>query len=382
MKVLQGRSMSPMAARAVAEAADGWSGTPDIIFAFCSSQQVPTEVAAALKARWGAVPVVGGTTAGEFLGGAHTTGSLVLAGLVDSGVRWATTLVEDVSRFDAATARRVAAGLLAALGLDESAAFDPEELFCLTFIDGLSMMEEKVVALLADELAGVRIAGGSSGDDLMFERTWVFHDGQARSNAAVIVLGQSVTTEVEIVKHQHFVTTPSRLVITRADTDARVVYEMDGYPATVAYAAALGLELEALTSDVSFLHPLVFECDGQLYVRSIQSLNDDQSITFYCAIEPGMVVSIGGHEEMTEALARQLDTLERADFMLGFNCILRSLEANAKACHHGLSDVLSRRCGGMIGFDTYGEQLDGLHINQTLVAVTFNSRQPDAGRPQ
>lgn len=370
MKVLTGRSMRSDPVEAVAEATYGWTETPEILFLFSSSTRPPQAVAATLAARLPGVQMVGCTTAGEHHCGEHSNGSLVVAGLVDSGVRWATTTVRGLKDFDKARALQVTGRLYADLDVDLNRHFAPADFFCLLFIDGLSMMEERVSALLAEALEGVRLAGGSAGDDLAFEKTWVFHNGQASTDAATIVMGHAIKTEVEIVKHQHFVTTPTHLVITKAEPALRLVQEINGYPAAEAYAAALGLEVNELTSEITFLHPLTFCCDGEIYVRSILKINPDQSISFYCSIEKGMVLEIGGHTDMTKALAQQLDAEEgRADFVLGFNCILRALEAKQGGDHEALSEVIARNSCAMIGFDTYGEQLDGLHINQTLVAV-------------
>lgn len=379
MLVSSGRSEAANGATAVAEATRDWQAAPDIIFAFASTRQDAGEVAAALEARFPGVPVAGCTTSGEHLGGEHHNGTLVLAGLVSSGIRWAVARIEGLGALDEAGARRTAAGLFAKVGASP-AELDPSRFFGLLFIDGLSALEERVASLLADALEGVRMAGGSAGDDLKFQRTAVLHGGEAVSGAAVLVLGRCEETEVRILKHQHFVTTPRTLVITRADTATRTVHEINGYPAREAYAAALGLQPDELTAKVTFLHPITFVHNGEIYVRSIQRLNADGSITFYCAIEPGMVLQVGGHGEMCSSLVRELAGGEPADFLLGFNCILRALEAEELGAHERLGEALRGASRASVGFDTYGEQLDGLHINQTLVAVLFRRRDSGGQR--
>ena len=374
MRVLQGRTNASEGGPAVAEATESWAETPEIVFVFCSTVQDPHSVSKALAERYPGVPIAGCTTSGELLAGEHTNKTMVIAGLVDSGIRWHTTVVRDLKAFDEEAAVAAAGRLFAGVETDTED-FDPENHFCLLFVDGLSMKEEGVSALLADAIEGVMLAGGSAGDDLAFAKTLVIHEEGAESDAAVVVMGKAERASFKIIKHQHYVTTPRSLVITRADVAARRVYEMDGYPAAEAYAAALGVPLAELTTEQMFLNPMTFQCNGELYVRSIQTRNDDQSLTFYCGIEEGMVLDIGGHNDMEETLREDLGALDeetgKVDFLLGFNCILRALEAQEGDTHARLGAVLNDHSAAMIGFDTYGEQLNGLHINQTLVALAI-----------
>jgi hypothetical protein len=376
MQVLQGHSAKVKGREAVQEATQGWNpqgGTVDMVLAFSSTAQDPDEVAAALGERFGSTPIVGCTTAGEHLGDKHYNQGLVVAGIVSPRIRWATQVATNLEHFDEDVARQVSDSLLGALKIARDD-IDPQKHFCLTFIDGLSCKEEVVSSLMADALEGVPLLGGSAGDDLKFKRTHVFHGAKAHTGAAVFALAES-EAPFEIIKHQHYTTTPKSLVITRADVSTRRVYEMDGYPAIEAYASALGMPVAEVTGDVTFMNPLTFVCNGEIYVRSIQRVEPDGSIIFYCGIEEGMVLSVGGHEEMRHALSRDIDDLRRrmkgADLFIACNCILRALEASKLKQYEALGDILSQFGGSVIGFDTYGEQLSGLHINQTLVGIAI-----------
>ena len=341
-----------------------------MIFAFHSPRLDAQEVAATLARTFPAARVVGCTTAGEFLGESHCKGELVVAGLVTPRIRWSAPVVMDASTFDAEAAARATRNLLASVDrvYDD---LDRSKHFCVMLIDGLCGREETVTAAMAEALAGVPLVGGSAGDDLAFKQTRIISGGEAYDGSVVFVLAES-ETPFEIVKHQHFVKTNRYLAVTRVVPQERRVVEIDGMPAATAYARALGIERESFTAEVAFANPLTFQCNGELYVRSVQRVDPDGSIVFYCAVEEGMVLDVGGHEEIDTALALHAGP-DRSEgtFMLAFNCILRALEADSLKKHETLGRELRRFSRHVIGFDTYGEQLNGLHINQTVVGVVL-----------
>jgi hypothetical protein len=340
-----------------------------MIFAFAATKQDAVAVADELARRFPGVPMAGCTTTGEQLDGQHSNGSLVIAAIESEELRWETALVE---RLEDSEIRNAVEDLLGRLQVDRDS-FDPKHYFAVTFIDGLSCREESYIATLAEALEGIPVLGGSAGDDLAFERTLVFADGRARSGAAAIVLAHA-PHGYRILKHQHFRPTSATLAVTRVDPAQRRVFEFDGMIAAEAFARAVGTTREALTTDATFLRPMLLSVHGEIYVRSIRSIEEDGSLVFYCAVEEGMVLQIGAHEDMLQAMAEDFSRAGAgppADFLLSCNCILRALEADRKGLHQGLGERIRTLAHSSIGFDTYGEQLNGMHINQTVVALAL-----------
>lgn len=372
MQVHSGRSFREDSVEAIDEATMTWAADlkPEIVFAFASTKQDAGAVARTLAERYPNAIVVGCSTTGEHVGGEHSKGALALTALCESGVRWAATVIRGLASFDDAGASVTTRSLFGDLGVNVDD-FAPEEFFCLWFIDGLRAKEEVVGALIADALEGVRLVGGSAGDDLAFKQTVVIYGGEAITDAAVLLMGHA-KGRFEILKHQHFTTTTRRLVVTKVDAAERRIYEIDGLPAVEAYANALGLATDAVTSDVTFMNPVTFSCNGEIYVRSVQRLEPDGSMVFFCAVEEGMVLEIGSHHDMCASLASDFERITARgpfDFMLGFNCILRALEADKIGAVDRLGELWRGAARSSLGFDTYGEVLDGIHINQTLVAI-------------
>ncbi|MEM9615107.1 MAG: FIST N-terminal domain-containing protein [Actinomycetota bacterium] len=381
MDVRQGTSAHPDADAAVAEATTDWPAEPQLLIAFNSSTMDAGALSAALARTFPGSPLVGCTTAGEHLGDRHLSESFAVAGVWDSTVRWQTCAIRGLADFGTDDATAEVDRMLAALGADRET-MEPNDYFAMLLIDGLSMQEERVTGLLAEALEGIPLAGGSAGDDLGFDTTYVLTEDGAFSDGAILVLAATGSAQVEILKHQHYVNTSTALCITKADPAQRVVMEIDGYPALEAYAAALGLAPEEVTDDVTFLNPITFSLNGEIYVRSIQSIRDDGALVLYCAIDEGMVLRIGSQRDMATELRERMNRFDtergRADLIIGFNCILRSLEADRIGQSADLSCILGERADAVIGFDTYGEQHNGLHINQTLVAIAIHDQRVGA----
>jgi hypothetical protein len=373
MGLLQGSSRETDGASAVAEATRGWMAAPEIVFVFVSTKQDAGVVAAALHERFPESIVVGCTTTGEHLNGEHFRGAVVMTGMYDTGIRWTTTSFEGLVGLNQPEAEEVAKAMFKSLGTDTDD-FDPAEYFCISFIDGLRGREELITAHLAEALEGVQLVGGSAGDDLAFRETKVIAGGRAFTDGVVLVMGHA-KDRFQILKHQHFTTTTRRLAITKVDVAARRVYEMDGLPALTAYALALDLPLAEVTSDVTFNHPLTLTCRGEIYVRSVSKVHEDGSISFFCAVEEGMVLEVGGHHDLVTHFQDNIDAVTAGkgvfDLLLGCNCILRALEADKSDVVGPVGAVWNRVARASIGFDTYGEQVNGMHINQTLVAIGF-----------
>ena len=61
---------------------------------------------------------------------------------------------------------------------------------------------------------------------------------------------------------------------------------------------------------------------------------------------------------------------------IGCDCFLRRLEVEERGLGEAASELLRRQ--QVIGFNTYGEQYNGMHINQTFTGVAIG--QPRARR--
>ena len=187
-----------------------------------------------------------------------------------------------------------------------------ENSFALLLIDGLSMREEAVTRALQSALGRLPLIGGSAGDGVNFDCTYVYFEGRFHSDSAVLILA-TTRLPFKLFKTQHFVATGERLVVTEADTALRIVKEINGLPAAQEYARILGIDVRDLAPKRFAAWPVVVLIDGTNYVRSIQKVNPDDSLTFYCAIENGLVLRVAKGVDLVENLEQAFHAVTQRD---------------------------------------------------------------------
>ncbi len=252
---------------------------------------------------------------------------------------------------------------------DES---NPSYNFVICLMDGMSYMEEAITAALHWGLDDIPLLGGSAGDSLDFNETSLVLNGEILEGNAIILQIKS-RLPVEVFKTENFVPTSKKLIVTESEPDKRIVHEFNGAPAAITYAEIIGTDPESLTPQSFASHPLVVRVGGEYYCRSIQKVNDDGSLTFFCAIDDGIVLTVAeptGMARTTDSKMQDLkESLGDIDFVLGFDCVLRQIDARNRQVTHRISKIYEEN--NIIGFNTYGEQYQSMHLNQTLTGVAF-----------
>lgn len=352
---------------------------PDTAFVifFCSSHYDLDALADEMNRLFAGVRVVGCTTAGEIGPGGYFDFSLAGASFSTTDFAVETGLFENIQQFDIARGQAFTHALLQHVEAKAPSCNDKNS-FAFLLIDGLSMREEPVVRTIQAGLGNIPLVGGSAGDDLKFVRTWIFHDGAFHSDCAMLLLA-TTPLPFKVFKTQHFASDSERLVVTEADPALRLVKEINGLPAAEEYARIIGSTLEGLNAERFANAPVVVVIDGTDYVRAIQKANADGSLTFFCAIEEGLVLRVAHGVALMDNLLQAFDAL-RAQIgplqaVLACDCILRNLEITHNALKERVSAVF--RENNAVGFSTYGEQYGGVHVNQTLTGIAFGNRPVD-----
>jgi len=337
---------------------------PQLVLFFCSASYDLVKLATELQAAFGDTPVVGSTTPGQIGLGGFTRGGITALSL--AGEITVQTFAVELAEMD-----QIVPGIAtAAKALRHShPGWRP---FGLLLVDGLSRAEERLASLLYRHLPQVPFVGGSAGDDLDFRKTYVYAEGIFRTGMAVFTLFNTALP-FRTFKFEHFVPTDDILIVTSSGPDNRTVREINGEPAAQVYADLIGVPLESLNSTVFALQPLVLEMGGEQYIRSIGSANPDLSLNLFCAIEDGVILRLSRTVDPVEAtraaFQRVRDEIGEPALVIGCDCILRRLEYESSGLLGTIGNILSHN--QIFGFSTYGEQYDGMHMNQTFTGVAI-----------
>lgn len=286
----------------------------------------------------------------------------------------ADTLIEEVRSFGLPDARDVVRSLRARI--ERSAGAARPHQFGLLLVDAEARCEERLIAALGTELAGVPIVGGSAGDFLFnpkgdFEgSTRILYQGRALRQAAVfcLVAGDS---PVLAINHTHYSPGKRKLVITEADPDRRLVREIDGRNAVEAYSAALGLKRPAREVGELAMFPLMVRVGGHYFCRGVQRMYANGSLEFACAMEPGMVVALAEPGDMVARLEGMFTSMREQlgspELVIGFDCAARTVCMEQSGVEGAIAKVMKRQ--SVVGFATLGEQFNTIHANNSFTCL-------------
>lgn len=378
LSVRRGKSFSRDEVQAVAELAAAIHQPDARLTVFhCSPSYDLERLGAAIAERFANQVVVGCTSAGEIGPGGYSHGSITGVSLASEELSLICRRLDGVQHVQMRDGQELAESMLRSID-PQGQARAAGNLFGFLLIDGMCMKEELVVASLYRGLGDVQLFGGSAADGVQFGTTYVYHDGAFRSDSAVFTLVRT-TLPFTVFKTEHFVGTNDKLVVTAADPERRIVTEIEGESAARAYARAIGMSIEQLTPAVFAENPVVVRLGGTYYVRSIQKQNPDESLTFFCAIDEGIVLTVARGVDILENLKGAFDQVERSigkpKIVLGCDCMLRGLELDQRNLRGPVGAFLGEH--NVCGFGTYGEQFNAMHVNQTFTAVAI--AEPIAG---
>ncbi len=324
-------------------------------------------LAQALDAHTGGVPVFGCTSAGQITERGYETEALLLLAFPKAHFRCSSILFEPLNPLPiteiATRTKRRADNFVHTAGWNRLG---------LVFADGLSKQEDLLISALSNVLDDMPVFGGSAGDGLRFEETFVLHNNRFYRDAALLLLLET-NLGFQGLGFDHFLPTSRQVVITEANPRERLVYEINGAPAAQEYARLVGCAVEDLSPHIFAENPMLVEHNQNHYVRAISDATDSHALSFLAAIDDGLIMSLGKGREIMATLKDGLSVADSAgrtpDFILGFDCVLRKLEIEHKQLSGEVSSVFRDR--RVFGFNTFGEQHRGLHMNQTFVGVAF-----------
>jgi hypothetical protein len=340
---------------------------PRAVIYFASSQYDPQAISQAMQNAFPQADTFGCSTAGEIVSG-HMLKNSVVAMAINSVVIEDMNIqivpqIQTENRVDDAFAG------FADYFKTEPMTMDVDEYVGIILVDGLRGAEERLMDRIG-ELSELFFIGGSAGDDLKFSQTWIFANGQAYTDAALLALLKP-RVGFSFIKTQSFKTCPAKLTATKVNAKERKVIEFNNQPASVAYAQAIGTSVDDV-EDYFMSNPIGLVIEDDPYVRSPQRI-EDQSMFFYCNVMEGMELNL---LESTDIVSDTKAAVEEAAAegnniagIINFHCILRTLGLEKAGQTEDYGAIFSKI--PTIGFSTYGEAFLG-HINQTATMLILN----------
>ncbi|MCX6179068.1 MAG: hypothetical protein NT163_06860 [Chlorobiales bacterium] len=165
--------------QAAQDAIEESEGIPKILIVFGAMRFNHRELLAGISSVAGAVPMVGGTTAGEISTAGFSTDSVVVMALSNEDLEFVTGIGQNMSSNETACSMEMANHIL------NKVAFDPNASL-LVFPngmggDGLKVLEGLQLVLGKD----FEITGGYLGDDERFESTFQYYNGMVYKDSIV-----------------------------------------------------------------------------------------------------------------------------------------------------------------------------------------------------
>ena len=315
--------------------------------------------------------VVGCSSSGELGPGGFHEGGISAMSLAHPRLRLSARLIPSLSETDLATFDALPDELSGELGRTLSELGDGRHTF-VTFFDGLSEREDMITAYLGRRLHRLPLVGASAGDLMRMEETRLVLDDTVLSDAALVVLLET-PEPIVVIHHHHFHPTGQEVQVTRVDRSGRHILELDHQPARERFAELIGHPVEQITDEIILDNPFATQLRGRWSLCSvIQVTKDGLRVGRTVAPEQTLMIMRPGDlvtetraamHEVSEALGREPEAL------LLFNCAGRWLTARAGDGLEALHEAFGP--APLAGLNSYGEQVDTLHVNHTLTGIAF-----------
>ncbi|CAB3287284.1 conserved protein of unknown function [Methanocaldococcus lauensis] len=400
LKVGVGHSEDPK--EAIKMALEKTGGNPDLTIVFSSSNLNPEEVYNAIKEEVGNSAIIGGTTAGEITNIMEkpTTNTVAVMTLKSPYLKVGVGVGKNLSEKPFEGGKEAIHNAYASLKNNPTASAIISVAFMnkhskdilkmkpfvnIVIPDGLSGKEEEFLRGIVSEVGcNVPIVGGSTGDDLKFEKTYQFANGVYSNTGIVATLSSALKIGVGY-SHPYFPTKKGAII---TKSEGRTVYELSHRPAVEVMKELL--EVDELTPEIFAQKPMGVKSSdvfGEYTIKSAMKANDDGSITFYSEVNEGQYLTVmdTNREYAIEAFKKALNNAiinagspKRIGAIIIFNCILRHL-LNERLNNNDL-EIIKEVIGDVpvIGFNTYGEQGTTLggsigHYNQTSTILVIGN---------
>jgi len=354
-------------------------GTPKVVFVYASRGRDHKAIRQALRGRLPKeTPIVGASTAGELTNHGYAAGSILigaLSGDIDVGVGIGRGLTRDAVRAGASALEQAASQL----GVRPTA-LDPRKHVGVVIDDGFKMKKEELLLGVLENNQGLVIVGGGAADPDV-QSAVLYTDTDVIDDAALVVLFSTNTPWAALRAHSYG-PIGATVRVTKVDSTARRILELDDRPAALRYAELCGVAPEQLTfanMPTWLRHSLALKVGREYFLRAVWKADEDDSLVGLNMIPVDQQLEIVCSGDIVESTRRFLTEelprrVPKPTAALFFDCQARRLAATIGGKLDALGDVfkLAPPC---VGLNVHLETYCGFQINSTLTALAFGAGQ-------
>ncbi len=319
-----------------------------------------------LQAHYPNATVIGSSTYVNYNSEGYShCGASVMA--INSGIEVSAGLLFDIDRHPAMYKEHIR------LALEKLSSH--ENTCCLEFMTAFGKGEELVLDTFEESLTGtgIPVAGGSAGAGIEKKDTFVALNGEIYKQTCAFVFIHNLEGKINFYRENIFKPTSNRFTVTYADCEERTVMEYDEEPAAEILARVLGVSVDNL-KEALVTHPMGRIVDDGINITEVDEVFDDGSISYYATIYNHTKLLLLETDNIrrvwNETVQRVKNDIENPAFTISINCLSRSRLFEKDSCFGEFVNTL-RNHGKFIGLSGYGEQLNYVHLNQTMILIVF-----------
>lgn len=332
------------------------------------------ELSSELKKTFPQAEVVGTSTAGEISKNGFSDGTIVLSALTCNQTQFKGVLIGDIEGFPLIN-QKVLENAATECGMHLRGRSNGN--FALVFINALYNAEESVLAMINEVIGynNILIAGGSSGDDCQMKQTYVSVNGKTASNGVAILLGRT-SLKVDVRRENILSPSGKKVSVTSADPETRCIHSLDNQKPITRYANILGVT-EGQLPNVMVEHPFGRSFGGETFISAPASFNPDGSLNMYSRILENTQVDILNYDDAiqcAEETCREIKSnISNVQACFHINCLNRTNYFKSQGITSQIANVWARNFPTFAGFTSYGEQINRINSNQTLVVLSIGN---------
>ncbi|MEA1917433.1 MAG: FIST N-terminal domain-containing protein, partial [Campylobacterota bacterium] len=250
----------------------------------------------------------------------------------------------------------------------------PKSKVLITFADGLHVNGEKFLSGISNHNRDVIIAGGLSGDNAEFYKSYVIDNDGVYDNGAV---GVSIEGDALHVKSDFsFGWKPIGHTFVVKKSYGNRVYLVDNLTPTELYIKYLGKEIANQLPAIGIEFPfIIHNSDGTVIARAIVESHKDGSLSFAGNVKEGSIISIGfgDLDEIKKESVKSANVLsyENIETLFAYSCMARRrfLDTNINSELELFNNIIE-----INGFFTYGEFYSNQFLNETLTLLAMSEK--------